>query len=229
MNNLDSVFERAFDVWQQWNLTDVEKRAEIVTDSITCLPDNLKAAARFQLQHGLKVVRKIHNLTGPTGETNELYSSGRGVAVLVIESHAANAMMASIAILYALLIAGNSVVVCCDNAVQTERVTELLKAEKLPQGLLQLVEFKAFEELLHHDIRSLAYIGNDRTEREINRRLASRSGAITVLTSETDLEQLPQSQDPKLILRFITERTRTINITAVGGNATLLELGSDFG
>ncbi|MCP3702611.1 MAG: 1-pyrroline-5-carboxylate dehydrogenase, partial [Alteromonas sp.] len=25
----------------------------------------------------------------------------------------------------------------------------------------------------------------------------------------------------------ITERTRTINITAVGGNATLLELGSE--
>ncbi len=229
MDNLDNRFEHAFDAWQQWNLTDADKRAEILTDSITCLADNLKAAARFQLEHGLKIASKVHQLTGPTGETNELYSSGRGVAVLAIESHAANAMMASIAMLYALLIAGNSVVVCCDDDTQVSHFAEPLKAQKLPEGLLQLAEFKAFEILLHSDIRNFVYIGNCRTERDINRQLASRDGAITALVAETDLEQLPQSQDPKLILHFITERTRTINITAVGGNATLLELGSDFG
>ncbi|HAS64519.1 MAG TPA: 1-pyrroline-5-carboxylate dehydrogenase, partial [Vibrio sp.] len=40
--------------------------------------------------------------------------------------------------------------------------------------------------------------------------------------SETDLVTLNVAHDPHLSLRFITERTRTINITAVGGNATLL-------
>ncbi|MCO4788283.1 1-pyrroline-5-carboxylate dehydrogenase, partial [Vibrio cholerae] len=51
--------------------------------------------------------------------------------------------------------------------------------------------------------------------------------AIVSLVSETDLLTLPVAHDPHLSLRFITERTRTINITAVGGNATLLELGVD--
>ncbi len=80
---------------------------------------------------------------------------------------------------------------------------------------------------LEEDIRNFAFVGSEQDVLGYNKKLALRSGAITALVSETDLEALPQSQDPKLVLRFITERTRTINITAVGGNATLLELGSD--
>jgi len=32
--------------------------------------------------------------------------------------------------------------------------------------------------------------------------------------------------DPYLIYRFIIEKTRSINVTAVGGNASLLALGN---
>jgi delta 1-pyrroline-5-carboxylate dehydrogenase len=81
--------------------------------------------------------------------------------------------------------------------------------------------------LLESDVRSIGYVGNPEVERTINRQLAKRTGAIVSLTSETDLVSIPVAHDPHLALRFITERTRTINITAVGGNATLLELGSE--
>ncbi|MGO3799410.1 MAG: 1-pyrroline-5-carboxylate dehydrogenase, partial [Vibrio casei] len=56
-------------------------------------------------------------------------------------------------------------------------------------------------------------------------------GVITPLVAETvdgtstSGHDLVLTHDPSLVLSFITERTRTINITAVGGNATLLELG----
>jgi RHH-type proline utilization regulon transcriptional repressor/proline dehydrogenase/delta 1-pyrroline-5-carboxylate dehydrogenase len=35
----------------------------------------------------------------------------------------------------------------------------------------------------------------------------------------------PKAGGPHYLLRFVTERTRTINTTAVGGNASLLSLG----
>ena len=40
------------------------------------------------------------------------------------------------------------------------------------------------------------------------------------------LKEFSESVSPHYLLRFITERTRTDNTTAVGGNATLLELGA---
>ncbi|MFA0070912.1 1-pyrroline-5-carboxylate dehydrogenase, partial [Vibrio breoganii] len=69
--------------------------------------------------------------------------------------------------------------------------------------------------------------GNSQTAQAINLQLAKRDGAIVGLVAETDLATMNVANDPHLSLRFITERTRTINITAVGGNATLLELGSE--
>jgi delta 1-pyrroline-5-carboxylate dehydrogenase len=76
------------------------------------------------------------------------------------------------------------------------------------------------------DISAAALVGNRQAEQDVNRELAKREGAICTFVSETDLQALPVSHDPCLVLRFVTERTCTINITAVGGNASLLELGS---
>ncbi|MCV5886981.1 hypothetical protein OFN71_27590, partial [Escherichia coli] len=77
------------------------------------------------------------------------------------------------------------------------------------------------------DVRSVGYVGYSQVEHALNLQLAKRDGAIVGLVSETDLESPKLAHDPHLSLRFITERTRTINITAVGGNATLLELGNE--
>ncbi|WP_305846204.1 hypothetical protein [Photobacterium kishitanii] len=57
------------------------------------------------------------------------------------------------------------------------------------------------------------------------RQLAQREGVLAQLVAELDGELVPVIGSQHYCLRFITERTRTINITAVGGNATLLELG----
>ena len=125
------------------------------------------------------------------------------------------------------LIAGNSVVICSDNTELTQLVKQAVASANFPSNLVQVVAYDASSPLLDSDVRSVGYVGHSQVEHALNLQLAKRDGAIVGLVSETDLESPTLTHDPHLSLRFITERTRTINITAVGGNATLLELGSD--
>jgi delta 1-pyrroline-5-carboxylate dehydrogenase len=69
-------------------------------------------------------------------------------------------------------------------------------------------------------------VGASHTCQRFNQLLAEREGQLAQLIYEGDLQAYSLLSEPTLCLRFITERTRTINITAVGGNASLLELGS---
>lgn len=227
MANIERAFALACNSWDKWNKTDVLQRISQLRDAIDLLPDSDKLAAQFQLDHSSEVVSKVHHLVGPTGETNELYTSGRGTALLVIDSTDRTVSASAFAMLTSLLVAGNSVIICSDfNDHHSHRAFEQVSAS-LPEHLVQLMPLTDHNKLITKDIRIFAYIGNAQAEREINRQLALRAGAIVALVSETDLIRLPQSQNPKLVLRFITERTRTINITAVGGNATLLEISSE--
>lgn len=225
--DVSNVFNHSFTAWQSWNLLDAKHRCEMISAFISDLPSALKNAGHYQLAHSRKVVESIHQLAGPTGETNELYTSGRGVAVLAVDSDEKNTHIAAIALSASMLAAGNSVIVCCDDETLTQVITNHKDKKTSFERLIQCAPFSHYKDLLEKDIRSFAFIGNAQVALEINKLLALRSGAITALVSETDLTELPQSQDPKLVLRFLTERTRTINITAVGGNATLLELGND--
>ncbi len=74
-------------------------------------------------------------------------------------------------------------------------------------------------------VAGFVFMGSVDETISINRLLANRNGQIAQLISETDLEELPTLTDNYLLFRFITEKTQTINVTAVGGNATLLALG----
>jgi delta 1-pyrroline-5-carboxylate dehydrogenase len=184
----------------------------------------------FHLQQASTLLANTHQLVGPTGETNELYTAGRGVALVMCESdieHTQQALSSVFAMLTCALIAGNSVVVCSDNTELNLLLQQALEQVSFPSNLVQLVACDASAALLENDVRSLGYVGNSQVEHALNLQLAKRDGAIVSLVSETDLESPKLALDPHLSLRFITERTRTINITAVGGNATLLELGND--
>lgn len=226
MSQIDIHFNNSFAAWEEWNLTEVDRRYEKLGRYVASMPDSVISAGKFQLNQTNKVVSKVHQLVGPTGETNELYVAGRGVAVLVVDSTHKNTHRAAVALLVAILSAGNSTILCCDDDTLSQLLVNEVNKEELLSNVVQCLPFNSYKGLLEQDIKNFAYVGSERVEQEINQLLAVRTGAITALISETDLERLPQSQDPKLVLRFITERTRTINITAVGGNATLLELGS---
>ena len=50
------------------------------------------------------------------------------------------------------------------------------------------------------------------------RSLAQRSGVLVQYAAETDPQGCSTLLQPDHLLRFVTEKTRTINTTAVGGN-----------
>lgn len=223
-------FSDAYSAWENWNLTDFDSKSECLLAFKQSLQQNqalLGAVVSFHIEQASTLLAETHQLIGPTGETNELYTAGRGVALIIQGDATQPAKNAAVAQMTAALIAGNSVIFCSDDAELCKDLEAAYTQSSLPTNLVQFASLDAYHQLLESDVRSVGYVGNVEVERSINRQLAKREGAIVGLVSETDLDATPVAHDPHLSLRFITERTRTINITAVGGNATLLELGSD--
>ncbi|MFH0226989.1 1-pyrroline-5-carboxylate dehydrogenase [Vibrio furnissii] len=223
-------FSDAFSAWENWNLTGFDSKCESLLSVKKNLESTMPALAKvisYQLQQASTLLAHPHQFVGPTGETNELYTAGRGVALIVQDDSSNEAKLAVAAQLCAALAAGNSVVLCSDDAELTSALSSAYEQSTLPANVLQFATFDAYHQLMESDIRCMGYVGKTAVERSLNRQLAKRSGAIVSLMSETDFAALPVANDPHLSLRFITERTRTINITAVGGNATLLELGNE--
>jgi len=223
-------FSDAFSAWENWNLTNFDSKSECLLafkQALQQVQPELASVVSYQIEQASALLAETHQLIGPTGETNELYTAGRGVAVVIQDDTQQQAKLAVVAQVSAALIAGNSLIFCSDDAELCQTLEAAYLQSSLPTNLVQFAALDAYHQLLESDVRSIGYVGNTEVERTINRQLAKRSGAIVSLTSETDLVSLPVAHDPHLALRFITERTRTINITAVGGNATLLELGSE--
>jgi len=223
-------FSDAFSAWENWNLTNFDSKSECLLafkQALQQVQPELASVVSYHIEQASALLAETHQLVGPTGETNELYTAGRGVALVIQDDTREQAKLAVVAQISAALIAGNSIILCSDDAELCQSLEAAYLQSSLPTNLVQFAALDAYHQLLESDVRSIGYVGNTEVERTINRQLAKRSGAIVSLTSETDLVSLSVAHDPHLALRFITERTRTINITAVGGNATLLELGSE--
>jgi delta 1-pyrroline-5-carboxylate dehydrogenase len=229
MVNNATIFSDVQTAWQVWNVQDFTTQRECllsVQRRMAEINSTLASVMAYHVQQATSLLAEPHLMQGPTGETNELYAAGRGVALILVESNDAQASVAAIAQLTAALIAGNGVVVCSNNQKFDQVLKSAISSSMLPPQLVQFVGFDQASAFIEFDVRVVAVVGTNDTEWQVNHQLAQRESAIGLLVSETDLVSLPTSHDPNLVLRFITERTRTINITAVGGNATLLELGS---
>ncbi|WP_428772593.1 1-pyrroline-5-carboxylate dehydrogenase [Vibrio sp.] len=225
-----ALFSDAYSAWENWNLTDFDSKSESllsVKQNFESGSADLAAVVSYHLQNASALLAQPHQLIGPTGETNELYTAGRGVALLIQDQVGHQAQIALVAQFTAALLAGNAVIVCSDDVELVSILEAAVAQSSLPANLVQFASVDAHSQLLESDVRIVGYIGNATVERNLNRQLAQRSGAIVALISETETGLNSVAHDPHLSLRFITERTRTINITAVGGNATLLELGSE--
>lgn len=218
-------FSDAFSAWENWNLTDFDSKIEGLLELKQGVEHNQPEWAEvigFHIEQAATLIGFEHQLVGPTGESNELYTAGRGVSLLIMEADEAAARQAVIAQLIAALVAGNSVVLCSDDVTFVTELEAAYQQSSLPINLIQFAALDAAPQVLESDVRVVGFVGSASGELNLNRQLANRTGAIVSLVSETDLVSLSVAHDPHLSLRFITERTRTINITAVGGNATLL-------
>ncbi|MCG3721008.1 1-pyrroline-5-carboxylate dehydrogenase [Vibrio cincinnatiensis] len=225
-----TCFTDALLAWENWNFTSFDTRCEHLLSlkyELEQEKENSSWFITYHLEHASALLAQPYGLVGPTGESNELYTAGRGVALIIQEEQSQAGQSAAVAQIVCALVAGNSVIVCSDDHGMTTALHSAVQQASLPVHLLQLTSLDAYQTLIESEVGCVGYVGHRERERRLNRQLAKRSGAVINLISETDFIQLPTAHDPHLSLRFITERTRTINITAVGGNATLLELGSE--
>lgn len=129
------------------------------------------------------------HLPGPTGETNELQLTGRGVFVCISPWNFPLAIF--LGQVTAALVAGNTVI--AKPAEQTSliagRALELMLDAGFPGGVIQLLTGDGAtvggQLVASSRIAGVAFTGSSQTARKINQGLASRPGPIVPLIAET--------------------------------------------
>jgi delta 1-pyrroline-5-carboxylate dehydrogenase len=213
---LSSQANTALFAQEKWNALGVAKRVALLQRFADQTPLASWVLERIATQMPEEVA-----LPGPTGEANTLRWEGRGVAALLGDDTAHTQSL--VGHLFAALATGNTVIV----QSSLNHVKPLLNdlSTTLPSGVVQLVDAKADELAQVETFAAYAFSGSRENESNLNRALSVRGGALAQLISETDFDQFSSQSALDYPWRFVTESTLTVNTTAVGGNATLLELG----
>lgn len=232
LNTTQTTLANADQAWLSWNNLKLSQRATYLRTWIASLSENKKIdcnaskMANYQLQQAISLLSDSLIMPGPTGEINELSTAGRGVFVIAAQREVP--ITAIIGFLSCALVTGNTVLLSLSESQQSI-------ASFLCKGLYQagidksVIENTSNSELLAlikaPTIAGVAFIGSMDEAIIINQGLATRKGQIAPLIAEIDHEHLKTLTDSYLVYRFITEKTQTTNVTAVGGNASLLALG----
>lgn len=213
---------QAFAAWDQLG---VSGRAERLEQAIAALNAEQSQMARWQLTNAQHELGEALVLPGPTGESNVLSCHGRGVFLVTQQADLASEQV-SIALtgqLFAALVAGNTVITV--GAIGQCLMDNI--APYVPDGVIQNVAQSAEDSVIEaNDLAGVAVVCQEDYTQQLNQRLAEKPGLLCQLVAETNWETLTYITTPHYILRFITEQTITTNTTAIGGNATLLALGS---
>lgn len=217
--NTDMSVQHALQAWERWNCCGLAHRLETLAPATKACGQPLVSWQMARLQGQMA---ETVNLPGPTGEANSLHWQGRGVVCLLADDSATEAAIATLA--FTALATGNTLLLPAGNS-QMQALFHLLTSNGVPEGVVSLAT--SSEEALTQQVAIAAYAfaGTAEHARTLNRQLAERSGAIPQLIAETDTQQCLHIQSHDFPWRFVTESTLSINTTAVGGNATLLELG----
>ncbi|MEH6452707.1 MAG: aldehyde dehydrogenase family protein [Psychromonas sp.] len=225
--SIQSMVDKSLDAWANWQDLGFEARAEIIQNWAKQLDKDAQAMVNFQCENALQQVSQTIVMPGPTGESNELSCAGRGA--FVISAEESSDLTAIAGQISAVLVTGNTVFICLPETSKFSAITlkNQLQTAGCPEGVVEAIDYKELNGIISHtSVAGIAYAGNAENTQILARTLAARDGLLAQLIAETDPQLLPVVSSPTYAFRFITERTCTINITAVGGNAMLLELGS---
>ena len=219
-------------VCETWRLLGAVNRATYLqeaTPKLALLTGDVNKAKRLfnHLLSAAPMLDEEHRLTGATGESNDLYVTGRG-KTMVIGSESARAM-AVLGQLLAALLTGNEVILHCPS--QDEMCIEaakILYESGISDDVLSVANDSQTVTLLYIDrLAQVAVSGSQQEVQAVSQELAKTDGMLTQVISVTDMDGLSEMLTPDYLYRFVTERVRTINTTAIGGNASLLELGTE--
>ncbi|MEL0628575.1 hypothetical protein [Psychromonas aquatilis] len=227
-----AVIDKAVSAWLTWNDIEIDERLELINQwsellklqhSLGLLPAQM---VDFHAEHAPPLLSMGEEMPGPTGESNVLSTAGRGPFVIIAEPDAS--INGFIALLSCALIAGNSVIVAPlpEHQDIISTLQQVCDFSDVVMPLLTEDADKLRNEIIKDGaVAGVGFVGTQVEAMEINRTLANREGQIAAFIAETDPDELTTVRDQQLVLRFITEKTLTTNVTAVGGNATLLALG----
>lgn len=213
--------------WESWNSLGFKTRSERLSAALSkqTLPREAQKLLQLLLERAARL-EKIQELPGPTGECNELYLNGRGVAV--VHGTDQSQQVAFLGQLITALVSGNCVLASLPSQTDwCDNICTQLHAAGIPEAVLQ--HHAALDTYTLSQLEGISLVATVCTEEELitlNRQLAERNGLLVQLIPETDPVGCTHLLQPDHMLRFVTEKTRSINTTAVGGNATLLELGN---
>ncbi|WP_438462532.1 1-pyrroline-5-carboxylate dehydrogenase [Marinomonas sp. PE14-40] len=224
--NNKTQIDKAMQAFPLWNQLGTEQRAERLTNSLNTLTGDARKMAQWQINNALAQIAAKQLMPGPTGESNLLSNQGRGVFIsLITDIHAQREQLftAVVGQVYAALVAGNSVI---HHGEMGQTLLASLDAY-LPDGVLQEADQAEHQaNLLDIRLAGVCALTDDKNLIEIKQILANKEGLLCQLVSETDFINYSNQTKPSFIHQFTTEQTISTNTTAVGGNATLLELGS---
>lgn len=219
-------------VCESWRLLGAQKRAiylEAAVPQLALLTGDVTRARRL-FTHLLSFAPKldeVQRMTGATGESNDLYLTARG-KTMVIGGKSADPL-AVLGQLIAALLTGNEVIL--HFPTQGEMCAEAAKAlyqTGISEDVLSVANDSQTITLLHIDrLAQVAVAGTAHDVQEISQTLAATDGILTQVIAVTDKQGLSEMLTPDYLYRFVTERVLTINTTAIGGNASLLELGAE--
>lgn len=212
-------------VFEAWNALGVQGRAEKLEKAIYSLSHEQAQMARWQLANARRQIGEVQVMPGPTGESNVLSTHGRGAFLTAIQT-GLNTEQASIGLIgqvFAALVAGNPIITV---GPEGQALMDQM-AKYVPEGVIQNIAESAMDSIVEAtDLAGIAIICEEQKAQQLSQQLAQKSGLLCQLVEETNMDRLSTIAAPHYILRFVTEQTVTTNTTAIGGNATLLELGS---
>lgn len=212
-------------VFEAWNKLGVAGRASLLERSLAQLTPAQANMAKWQLDNARHEIGEAHVLPGPTGESNVLYTHGRGPIIATVQAGLTGESISVglVGQIYAALVAGNPVITV---GLEGQKLMDII-TKSVAAGVIQNVADSAEDSLIEaDDVAGVAILCDAQHAQALFQRLADKSGLLCQLMEETNTEALTTIGAPNYILRFVTEQTVTTNTTAIGGNATLLELGS---
>lgn len=210
-------------VFEAWDKIGVTGRAEKLQKALNTFPNNERKMAAWQIENAEKEIAETRVMPGPTGERNELSSQGRGPFLCMSLVESDNAKVGLVGQVFTALIAGNPVITVGPTG---QEIMDMI-APFVAEGVIQNIAESAQDSLIEaNHLAGIATLCDPMQAQLLNQRLAAKGGLICQLIEETDSDNLSSIAKPHYLLRFITERTVSNNTTAIGGNATLLELGS---
>lgn len=219
-------------VCEAWRLLTAAERAgylELALPKLALLTGNANKARRLftHLLSKAPMLDEVQRLIGATGESNDLYVTARG-KTMVIGGESAKTL-AILGQLVAALLTGNEVILHCPS--QDEMCIAAVKAlyeAGISDDVISIANDSQTVTLLHIDRLAQVAVAGSRAEvQAISQMLAETDGILTQVIAVTDMVGLVEMLAPDYLYRLVTERVRTINTTAIGGNASLLELGAE--